>query len=158
MKIRFSSIVLSLFCGLLWFYAHAAYAEPYKPLKVVYDVAVNNTSALENVLARASHLSIITGADPMEGSIIIVLHGPEVAFFVKDDYEVYKNIVDRAKSLTVGGIIKIMMSKLALNVRGLSSDDIPKFIKIVPFGDAEIARLQTKDRHAYIHAGRNLAP
>ena len=70
----------------------------------------------------------------------------------------YKNIVDRAKSLTVGGIIKIMMSKLALNVRGLSSDDIPKFIKIVPFGDAEIARLQTKDRHAYIHAGRNLAP
>ncbi|MEN8108780.1 MAG: DsrE family protein [Pseudomonadota bacterium] len=158
MKIRFSSIVLVLFCGLLWFSAHAAYAASYKPLKVVYDVAVDNTSALENVLARASHLSIITGADPMEGSIIIVLHGPEVAFFVKDDYEVYKNIVDRAKSLSVGGIIKIMMSELALNVRGLSSDNIPKFIKIVPFGDAEIARLQAKDGHAYINAGRNLAP
>lgn len=158
MNNRFSSIVLSLFCGLLLLSAHAAYAAPYKPLKVVYDVAVDNTGAVENVLARASHLSNITGADPIEGSIIIVLHGPEVAFFAKDDYDVYKNIVDRAKSLSVGGIIKIMMSELALNVRGLSSDDIPKFIKIVPFGDAEIARLQAKDRHTYINAGRNLAP
>jgi intracellular sulfur oxidation DsrE/DsrF family protein len=158
MKTSFSPFLVGLIFGLLWLSSPAALGEKYKPLKVVYDVSVENTDGLENVLARASHLSKLTGADPMEGSIVIVLRGPEVAFFTKDNYDAYKDHVDRAKSLTVGGTVRIMMSDLALKVRGLSADDVPKFIKVVPFGDAEIARLQTEGKHAYIRVDRSLAP
>lgn len=127
------------------------------PIRVVYDVAVDSPEAVNNVLARASHMSNITGADPLEGSIVLVLHGNEVMFFAKDDYETYRSVVDRAKNLSVGGIIRIKVSELALKVRGMSGADVHEFIEIIPFGDAEIARLQTRDKHAYLKA-HNLAP
>ena len=132
-------------------------SEDMQPLRVVYDVAVDTPEAVDNVLARASHLSNMTGANPLEGSIVLVLHGDEVTFFTKGEYASHKQLVERARSLSVGGIIKIKMSELALKVRGMSSGDVHDFIEIVPFGDAEIARLQTKESHAYLQA-HNLAP
>lgn len=132
-------------------------AQDSPPLKVVYDVAVDSPEAIVNVLARASHLSNITGADPLEGSIVLVLHGEEVVYFTRDNYETYQSIVDRAKSLSVGGIIRIRISELALKVRGMSAADVQDFLEVVPFGDAEIARLQVQEAHAYLQA-HNLAP
>ena len=149
--------IVMLFGALIVFFATTLFAADKAPLKVVYDVAVNTTEAVNNVLARASHLSDLTGADPLEGSIVLVLHGNEVAFFTKDNYDTYKGIVDRAKSLSTGGIIVIRMSELALKVRGIDADEVHDFIGIVPFGDAEIARLQTVEGHAYLQV-HNLAP
>lgn len=102
-------------------------------------------------------MSKMTGADPLEGSIVLVLHGNEVVFFNKDEHDTYGSIVDRARSLSVGAVIKIKISELALKVRGLSADDVHSFLEVVPFGDAEIARLQAQDEHAYLQA-HNLAP
>ena len=151
-----TSIVM-LFATLLVLIATTPIADDKGPLKVVYDVAVNTPEAVDNVLARASHLSNLTGADPLEGSIVLVLRGNEVTYFTNDNYDAYKSIVDRAKSLSTGGIIVIRMSELALKVRGLDVNEVHDFIEIVPFGDAEIARLQTAEEHAYLQA-HNLAP
>jgi intracellular sulfur oxidation DsrE/DsrF family protein len=147
-------LILTLICLC---YGGMALSDDILPLRVVYDVAVDTPEAVDNVLARASHLSNMTGADPLEGSIVLVLRGNEVAFFAKDEYTRHKQLVERARSLSVGGIIKIRMSELALKVRGMSSGDVHDFIEIVPFGDAEIARLQIKESHAYLQA-HNLAP
>ena len=138
-------------------YGGALFAEDLRPLRVVYDVAVDSPEALNNVLARASHMSNMTGADPLEGSIVLVLHGNEVVFFNKDDHDTHRSIVDRARSLSVGAVIKIKISELALKVRGLSADDVHSFLEVVPFGDVEIARLQAQEGHAYLQA-HNLAP
>jgi len=147
-------LMLALFClG----HSGISMAGDILPLRVVYDVAVDTPEAVDNVLARASHLSNMTGADPLEGSIVLVLRGSEVAFFAKDGDATHKQLVERARSLSVGGIIKIRMSELALKVRGMSASDVHDFIEIVPFGDAEIARLQIKESHAYLQA-HNLAP
>jgi len=151
-----TSIVM-LFGTLLVILTTTPFATDKGPLKVVYDVAVNTPEAVDNVLARASHLSNLTGADPLEGSIVLVLRGNEVTFFTDDNYAAYKAIVDRAKSLSTGGIIMIRMSELALKVRGIDANEVHDFIEIVPFGDAEIARLQTVEGHAYLQA-HNLAP
>ena len=151
-----TSIVM-LFGTLLVLLATTPFAADKEPLKVVYDVAVNTPEAVDNVLARASHLSNLTGADPLEGSIVLVLRGNEVTFFTNDKYDAYKAIVDRAKSLSTGGIIVIRMSELALKVRGIDANEVHGFIEIVPFGDAEIARLQTVEGHAYLQV-HNLAP
>ena len=49
------------------------------------------------------------------------------------------------------------MSELSLKVRGMQAGDVHDFIQLVPFGDAEIARLQVQENHAYLQA-HNLAP
>lgn len=158
MNTHLRSFLVPVLCVLYFVSASFVLAETYKSPKVVYDVAVSSTEALNNVLARASHMGRLTGADPLTGSIVLVMHGTEVTFFVKDEYDTYKAVVDRAKNLSVDGTVKFVISEVALKVRGLSAEDMPEFVKVVPFGDAEIARLQNEKQHAYIRADRNLAP
>ena len=122
----------------------------YKPQKVVYDVSVDTVDEVERVLDRASYLSIITGADPFDSSIVIVLHGPELSYYAIKNYKKYQHLVDRAQSLTVGGTVRIKMCKIAAQGQGFQPEDIHGFIEMVPMGDAEIVRLQTEEAHAYM--------
>jgi intracellular sulfur oxidation DsrE/DsrF family protein len=122
----------------------------YKPQKVVYDVSVDTVGEVDHVLDRVSYLSKITGADPFDSSIVIVLHGPELSYYAIENYGKYKALVDRAQSLTVGGTIKIKMCKIAAEGQGYKPEDIHGFIELVPMGDAEIVRLQTEEGHAYM--------
>ena len=122
----------------------------YKPQKVVYDVSVDTVGEVESVLDRASYLSNITGADPFDSSIVLVLHGPELSYYAIKNYEKYKHLVDRAQSLTVGSTVKIKMCRIAAKAQGFEPEDIHGFIELVPMGDAEIVRLQTEEAHAYM--------
>lgn len=129
-----------------------AKAQPYtyKPQKVVYDVHVNTLKAMNGVLDRASYLSKITGADPFDSSIVLVLHGGEIPFFAKENYTKYKELVHRAQSLVQSEALTIKMCKLAAEGHGYKPKDIHGFVKIVPMGDAEIVRLQNEEQHAYM--------
>ena len=122
----------------------------YKPQKVVYDVNVKTLHAMNGVLDRASFLSKITGADPFDSSIVLVLHGAEIPFFARKNYEKYKELMHRAQSLVESETLKIKMCKLAAEGHGFKPDQIHGFIKIVPMGDAEIIRLQNEENHAYM--------
>lgn len=125
-------------------------AREYAPQKVVYDIAVNDIRAMTSALDRASHLSAITGADPFDGSIVLVLHGGEIPFFAIENYSKYKGLVDRAQSLVSGEVLKMRMCKLAAEGQGYKPSQIHGFIEIVPMGDAEIVRLQNEEHHAYM--------
>ena len=122
----------------------------YKPQKVVYDVAVNSVERLNGVLDRASYLSTITGADPFDQSIVLVLHGQELSFFAIENYEKHKELMRRAQSLVESEAITIKMCKIAAQSQGYSPEDIHGFIEMVPMGDAEIVRLQFEENHAYM--------
>jgi intracellular sulfur oxidation DsrE/DsrF family protein len=78
------------------------------------------------------------------------LHGPEINFFARKNYQQYKELVHRAQSLVAGETLKIKMCKLAAEGQGYKPNDIHGFIKIVPMGDAEIIRLQNEENHAYM--------
>ena len=122
----------------------------YKPQKVVYDVNVNSTKDLESVLNRASYISIISGADPFEQSIVLVLHGPEINFFGIKSFAKHKELMKRAQSLVESEVLKIKMCKIAAEGRGFKPQDIHGFVEMVPMGDAEIVRLQNEENHAYM--------
>ena len=154
-----------LFIFLALFFSHAAFAgnpdnapwggakvtyTKYKPQKVVYDVHVKTVAAVESVLDRASHLSKITGADPFEQSIVLVLHGKELSFFAIRNYDKYKDLMKRAQSLVESEVISMKMCKIAAQSQGYAPEDIHGFIEMVPMGDAEIIRLQYEDDHAYM--------
>jgi len=117
----------------------------YKPMKVVYDVTTGDEAELAHVLDRVSYLSKITGADPFEQSIVLVLHGLSIKFFAIKNFARYEELQRRAQSLTVGGVIHIKMCKLAA-----APEDIHGFVEMVPMGDAEIVRLQYEEHHAYM--------
>jgi len=122
----------------------------YNPQKVVYDVTTGDIGSMESVLDRASHLSKITGADPFEQSIVIVLHGSSIKFFAIENYKKYEAMLKRAQSLVVSEVVSIKMCKLAAEGQGYQPEDIHGFVEPVPMGDAEIIRLQYEEDHAYM--------
>jgi intracellular sulfur oxidation DsrE/DsrF family protein len=122
----------------------------YKPQKVVYDVSVNHVAGVTSVLDRASYLSTITGADPFESSIVLVLHGNEINFFARKNYQKYRDLMHRAQSLVEGEVLKIRMCQIAAKSHGFEPRDIYGFVEMVPMGDAEIIRLQNEEDHAYM--------
>ena len=122
----------------------------YKPQKVVYDVHVKTVEAVESVLDRASYLSTITGADPFDQSIVLVLHGKELSFFAINNYEKYQDLMKRAQSLVESEALTIRMCKIAAHSQGFSPEDIHGFVEMIPMGDAEIIRLQYEEGHAYM--------
>lgn len=157
MMVRLSAVLFAL-----WFSVVCASGEEaapwgqakslertYSKQKVVYDVSVKTVAQLENVLDRASYLSVLNEADPFDSKIVIVLHGDEIGFFAIRNYAKYRELMLRAQSLTVGGIIDIRMCKVAARRRGFEPPDIHGFVAMVPMADAEIIDLQ-KQGFAYM--------
>ncbi len=123
--------------------------KTYSKQKVVYDVAVKTVAQLENVLDRASYLSALNDADPFDSKIVIVLHGDEIGFFALRNFDKYRELMVRAQSLTVGGIIDMRMCRVSAHRRGFEPADIHGFVTMVPMADAEIIDLQ-KQGFAYM--------
>lgn len=122
----------------------------YAPQKVVYDVATADVESFSRVLDRVSYLHNIYHADPFDESIVLVLHGDEIPFFAIDNFDSYRELMRRAHSLTVGGMVQIRMCRVAAAGHGLQPDDIHGFVKVVPMADAEIVRLQQEEGYAYM--------
>ena len=122
----------------------------YKPQKVVFDVTTASIGALTSVVDRASYLSKITGADPFDSSIVLVVHGSAVPFFAIRNTAKYHDLMNRVNSLVSSGFIKVKMCKIAAASYGLKPRDVHGFVEMVPMGDAEIVRLQNEEDHAYM--------
>jgi intracellular sulfur oxidation DsrE/DsrF family protein len=123
----------------------------YAPQKVLYDVSTSNMDSFVNVLDRVSYLNTLYGADPFRESIVLVLHGDEIPYFAIANYDKYKDLMQRADSLTKSGPIEFRMCRVAAKGHGLEPDEINGFVKVVPMADAEIIRLQQEDDYAYMH-------
>lgn len=119
-----------------------AIEKEYSKQKVVYDVAVGTVAAMTSVLDRASFLSQLNGADPFDSKIVIVLHGNEIPFFALKNFAKYKALMERAQSLSVGGVIEFRMCRVAARGHGFQPEDIHGFVTLVPMADAEIIALQ----------------
>ena len=125
-------------------------AIDYAPQKVVYDVAAANVESFSQVLDRVSYLHNIYHADPFDESIVLVLHGDEIPFFAVDNFDRYHELMRRAQSLTVGGMVQFRMCRVAAAGYDLEPEDIHGFVKVVPMADAEIVRLQQEEDYAYM--------
>ena len=123
----------------------------YAPQRVVYDVSVRSPAELDRVLDRVSGLQNVYHADPLDASIVVVLHGDEMDYFDARRFSQYEALMRRAQSLTVGGVIEFRMCSLAAAGRGLKAENVHGFVQMIPMGDAEIVRLQQEESYAYMH-------
>ena len=109
----------------------------------------NGYVEVADALSRAERLysdgKLPQGANP----ISIILHGPEVGIFFKDNYEEYKNIVDLAAKLSAFGVVDVRVCETQAGIMGRSRSSIHSFIGTVPFGPSEIKRLLNQQSYVY---------
>ena len=122
----------------------------YAPHKVVYDVAAADIEQFNHVLDRVSFLNNIYHADPFAASIVLVLHGNEIPFFAIDNFAEYRELMQRAQSLTLAGTVEFRMCRVAARGFGFEPGDIQGYVKVVPMADAEIVRLQQEQGYVYM--------
>ena len=118
----------------------SARAEP-KAEGYVFSVTVTSEQQLDVVLDRAEELRELF--DPRQHSrIAIVLHGDELQLFDKRNYPAYQSVVERARLLDEDNIIDIKACQTKMRMLDIDEDELPGFIEQVPYGPAEIERLQ----------------
>lgn len=132
-----------------WGHAHEVKRD-YRQQKAVFDVTKDSPEIINRILDRVSELSRINNADPFDSKFILVIHGNATPIFAIKNYTKYKTLMQRAQSLSVGGIIEFRMCKLAARRAGLEPKDIHGFVSMVPDGDAEIIMLEQQG-FAYMH-------
>ena len=124
--------------------------QTYSGQKVVFDTTSGSMAGLTSVLDRASLISALNGADPLDNKIVVVLHGDAIPFFAIKNYAKHEALMRRAQSLSVGEVIEYRMCKAAARLQGFGPEDIHGFVKMVPMADAEIVRLQQEEGFAYM--------
>lgn len=151
MKLFRSLIIATLACMSAPLFAASTDLSPYGTAKVdmhkygtinrVYDVAYTDPQQL-NALAQ-----FITNVDKVvPGKSVVVLHGPEIRVFARENYEKYQAIVDKMAGLSKSGV-EFRMCNNAMHGAGFGSNDIVGFVTVVPAGFAEIIDLESKGYH-----------
>jgi uncharacterized protein len=121
--------------------------ESVKQLKAVWDfnfvdpksvaVVFNNINALLKATAEFGPHEL----DPVQ--VVVVTHGPELVVFAKKNYAKYKDIVDRAASLSTQGV-RFEACRNAAAALGFSPEDLHGFVTVVPAGPYALAYYQAK--------------
>lgn len=116
-----------------------------------YLARILNDSPQEvaNALERAETLYLAGDLPEGANPIAIVLHGPEVEIFFKDNYGEYKNIVDLAARLSAFGVVDVRVCETQTGIMGRERSSIHPFIGTVPFGPTEVKRLLNQRNYVY---------
>jgi intracellular sulfur oxidation DsrE/DsrF family protein len=110
----------------------------YPTINRVYDV---NYVDVQNLNGLANFITNVNKEVP--GKSVVVLHGPEIRVFAKENYENYQGLVDKMAGLAKSGV-DFRMCNNAMHAAGFESNDIVGFVTIVPAGFAELVDLESK--------------
>lgn len=148
---RASLFVALLFTSALCFADESSHS--YSPAKVAYDLSSPDPAYLKSILDRISMLQNVYNNDPLEASIVVVIHEGAIPLFVRSkNHEAmvgFEDLMLRAKSLTLGEVIKFKVCEASANMQGIKADDLPEFTSMVPMADAELVKLQ-QSGYAYL--------
>lgn len=109
--------------------------------KYVFDVVIHTPEEMDKLLGRIEQLSSTLAPAKEDPSLALVLHGPEIAFFTRNNYKKYMKLVDRAAELDKKGIIDVKVCDTMIRALDLEEAELPDFVDHVPYGPAEVDRL-----------------
>ncbi|MGH1441146.1 MAG: acyl-CoA transferase [Cellvibrionaceae bacterium] len=140
--------VISVFLSLNA-YAQSDSAESINPEGYVARILNDSPEEVADALSRAEALYLEGKLPASANPISIVLHGPEVEIFFKDNYDEYKNIVDLAARLSAFGVVDVRVCETQTGILGRSRSSVHSFIGTVPFGPTEVKRLLNQQNYVY---------
>jgi intracellular sulfur oxidation DsrE/DsrF family protein len=110
----------------------------------VADISVHTERDLELLFDRVEQLLDRPRSGSEAPLFTLVLHGPEVEFFALKNYERYKRVVDRTAKLAALGAVDVSICQTQMRQFGIGPDEVPSFLRQVPFGPGEVERLIEK--------------
>ena len=148
-------LVWSFFAGILWLFCSGAAAAnlEYRAASKVSSEANGNVPGylarieqndpreVKQVLLKAERYYFDHGMSTKLPVIALVLHGPEVEIFFRNNYTRYKPIVDLAARLSALNVVDIKVCRTRLRYLETEVDQLYPFVGSVPYGPAEIERL-----------------
>ena len=134
-----------------WLIASSALAEPrVTPLvpadgngasSYVARIEAHSLEEIETLMSRAESVVDQVVAGQNVEPIQFVLHGDEVRFFFRRNYQKNKSLVDRAARLDAFNVIDIKVCETWMRFHGEGLNELYPFIETVPFGPGEEKRL-----------------
>jgi intracellular sulfur oxidation DsrE/DsrF family protein len=110
-------------------------------------VAPDDFNALVVALERADRFFLDqASAGGVPGAVVMVLHGSEVAAFLRRNYRQYRSVIDLSARLSALGVVDIRICETRLRALGEDASALLPFVTTVPYGPAEIDRLLTQER------------
>jgi hypothetical protein len=116
--------------------------------RYLFNITLHTPEEIAGLLARAEQLAQTTRTDDAHTGIALVLHGPEIEMFAKQNYPRFRQTVDQAARLDAAHVIEVKMCLTEMRRLGLRKEDIPDFIELVPYGPDEEERLR---RNGYVY-------
>lgn len=108
----------------------------------VFDVTDHSREELHALLKRADEIATVSSKQFNELDIALILHGPDIDWFARKNYEQNKELVDLAARLDALEVIDLKVCQKAMQQYGYLDEDIPAFIDRVPYAPDELRRLE----------------
>lgn len=96
---------------------------------------------LDSIIRRVEELTPSAVSDPTFEPVQFILHGDELKFFFRRNYEQYRDLVNRAAQLDALNVIDIKACETWMRFQGEPLSQLPHFVDTVPFGPDEIKHL-----------------
>ena len=81
---------------------------------------------------------------PMTDPVVVILHGSEASSFTSAGYRSNRMLVDQAARLSAYRLIDVRMCETWMQANEVAPEDIPAFVKTVPYAPEEIERLEAE--------------
>lgn len=112
--------------------------------KYVAQIRLHTPEEIKAVLEKAQALVDKGEKFPDFDPIAVILHGPEIKVFARQNYQMYKTIVELAARLEAFNVIDVRVCEEQMAEDGIKKGDLPAFVDTVPYGPAEEQRLLKK--------------
>ena len=119
---------------------------PYAEQKVVYDFYFDEPAKINSALYWIRSLMIPLGEEPYNHApefmdIVVIIHGTEIVTVAKNNYEKYKDAVERMRYYAALGV-KFRVCGIAAADFGYLDKDFYDFIEVAPSAITELSHWQ----------------
>ena len=119
------------------------------PPGYVARVNLNEPAEVQAILNRAQDYFDRQGLASSFPPVVMVLHGPEIAMFTRNNYHRFQAAADLAAKLTALKVIDVRICETRMAMDGIEKMDLLPFVGTVPFGPAEESRLTDDEEFVY---------
>ncbi|TXR54902.1 DsrE family protein [Reinekea thalattae] len=107
----------------------------------VAQIQAHTDEELTQILTRISNLYDSGQSYPQSQPVALVLHGDEAALFLRQNYQMNKDIVDLAARLDAFNAIDIQVCETWMRYSSVPRAELPAFVDTVPYGPDQEASL-----------------